>query len=56
MLDMHTGDGKNWRVTHNIHGKIHNDLLQDVLGGNNGYKYGVTSMRDAGTPKELEDE
>ena len=43
-------DGKNWRVTHNIHGKIHNELLNEVLGSNNGEKFGITSMRDAGTP------
>lgn len=49
-------DGKNWRVTHNIHGKIHNELLNEVLGSNNGQKFGITSMRDAGTPKGWEDQ
>lgn len=49
-------DGKNWRVTHNIHGKIHNELLDEVLGSNNGQKFGITSMRDAGTPKGWEDQ
>ena len=49
-------DGKNWRVTHNIHGKIHNELLNEVLGSNNGEKFGITSMRDAGTPKGWEDQ
>ena len=44
-------NGKNWRVTHNIHGKIHNELLNEVLGSNNGKKFGITSMRDAGTPQ-----
>ena len=48
-------DGNTWRVTHNIHGKIHNEQLKDVLGSNNGYPFGVTSMRDAGTPRGLED-
>ena len=48
-------DGKNWRVTHNIHGKIHNELLDEVLGSNNGQKFGITSMRDAGTPRGWED-
>ena len=49
-------DGKDWRVTHNIHGKIHNELLNEVLGSNNGQKFGITSMRDAGTPKGWEDQ
>lgn len=49
-------DGKNWRVTHNIHGKIHNELLDEVLGSNNGQKFGITSMRDAGTPRGWEDQ
>ena len=49
-------DGKNWRVTHNIHGKIHNELLNEVLGSNNGKKFGITSMRDAGTPIGWEDQ
>ena len=49
-------DGKNWRVTHNIHGKIHNELLNEVLGSNNGEKFGITSMRDAGTPIGWEDQ
>lgn len=49
-------DGKNWRVTHNIHGKIHNELLDEVLGSNNGEKFGITSMRDAGTPRGWEDQ
>lgn len=49
-------DGKNWRVTHNIHGKIHNELLDEVLGSNNGEKFGITSMRDAGTPIGWEDQ
>ena len=49
-------DGKNWRVTHNIHGKIHNELLDEVLGSNNGKKFGITSMRDAGTPRGWEDQ
>lgn len=49
-------DGKNWRVTHNIHGKIHNELLDEVLGSNNGKKFGITSMRDAGTPIGWEDQ
>lgn len=49
-------DGKDWRVTHNIHGKIHNELLNEVLGSDNGYKFGITSMRDAGTPKGWEDQ
>lgn len=49
-------DGNTWRVTHNIHGKIHNERLQDVLGNDNDYKFGVTSIRDAGTPIGLEDQ
>ena len=33
---------KEWRISHNIHGKEYNDRLVDVLGSN--HKYGVTAL------------
>ena len=37
-----------WIVEHNIHGHVHRDALQSVLGGkSNPRKYGVTSISRA---------
>ena len=41
---------KGWRVSHNIHGKIHDEPLTSVLGSNG--RYGIIGMSDAGEIKD----
>jgi hypothetical protein len=36
-----------WIVSHNIHGNLHFDNLNSILGGD--HKYGITSISDTGT-------
>lgn len=38
-FDSNTGE---WRISHNIHGREHNESIKDVLGGN--HRYGVTAI------------
>lgn len=49
----HTGnlywnpETNSWRVSHNIHGKIHDDDFISVQGSKNKYGYGVTAIAEA---------
>lgn len=39
-------DGNNWKIRHNIHGKIHDGLLERNLGSKNNPHYAVTAIYD----------